>query len=439
MKTIKQILSKTLLLAMSAIIILPVHAQQNSEEEEPLREDAINIFIDGQGLDMNYVREQIPYGNFVRDTRDADVYVKETRQTTGSGGSTYTYVFEGQGEFVNMNDTITYSSNPDETFDVIRESRTNMLKLGLIRYVARTPLYNEVMITAVRGSQRPAVEVVDKWNNWVFEMRTRPQYSSEDRRKSFSMNNSFEAIKVTPDIKIESRINQSLSNQKNITGRGDTITSSRKSLSFNNLVVFSLGDHFSAGGRFGYSRSTYSNYDARYEISPTIEYNFYPYFESTHRQLRADLGVEFSYSNYTDTTVFLKTEEMLAELSLDIAYRVQEKWGYANFSVESSTYLHDFSKNRFEVSGSINYRITRGLSVNFSASYAWIKNQLSLPKGDASVEEILLGIVQLPTTNRLSYGASLSYTFGSIYNNVVNPRFGSGGSGFNGGGGRSFF
>lgn len=435
MKTTKLRLETCVFFILLVVGLAPnVNAQVSSSvEEEELREDAINIFIDDAGLDMNYVREQIPYGNFVRDTRDADVYVLETRQSNGSGGSTYTYIFEGQGEFINMHDTLTLATSPDDTFDQTRESRTNMLKLGLVRFVAQTPLYSQLQVSSVGGSQRPEVEAVDKWNNWVFELRTSPRYSSEDRRKSFSMNNSVQATKITPDIKVEMDVRQNNSTTKNITGRGDTIKSTRNSFFIRNLIVFSLNEHWSVGGRANFTRSTYSNYDSRYEFAPAIEFNIFPYSESTHRQLRMMYSVGFAINNYTDTTVYLKTDEKLVEQQLDIAFRVQERWGFANFSIEASNYMHDFKKNRFEVGGSINYRITRGLSINASASYAWIKNQLSLPKGDATVEEILLGLVQLPTTSQFESSVGLSYTFGSIYNNVVNPRFGGGGGG---GGGR---
>ncbi|UCD38924.1 MAG: hypothetical protein JSW54_05455, partial [Fidelibacterota bacterium] len=58
-----------------------------------------------------------------------------------------------------------------------------------------------------------------------------------------------------------------------------------------------------------------------------------------------------------------------------------------------------------------------------SCSIARINDQLSLLKRDFSMEEILLGSKQLATD--FSYWGSIgvSYHFGSIYSNVVNPRF----------------
>jgi len=51
---------------------------------------------------------------------------------------------------------------------------------------------------------------------------------------------------------------------------------------------------------------------------------------------------------------------------------------------------------------------------------------LSLVKGEASEAEILLQLQELETSYHLEGGLGLTYTFGSIYNNIVNPRFGNG-------------
>jgi hypothetical protein len=57
------------------------------------------------------------------------------------------------------------------------------------------------------------------------------------------------------------------------------------------------------------------------------------------------------------------------------------------------------------------------------ASYQRINDQLALPRGDASLEDILLDRRRLATSYRATGNMGLSYTFGSIFSNVVNPRF----------------
>jgi hypothetical protein len=52
-----------------------------------------------------------------------------------------------------------------------------------------------------------------------------------------------------------------------------------------------------------------------------------------------------------------------------------------------------------------------------------INDQLYLPAEGATDEEILLRRRQLATSYRYRLSIGASYTFGSIFNNVVNTRF----------------
>ena len=89
--------------------------------------------------------------------------------------------------------------------------------------------------------------------------------------------------------------------------------------------------------------------------------------------------------------------------------------------------MHDGRKNQISLFTSLNLRVLKGLSVNFYGSYSRIRDQLNLASGDLLDEEVLLRRKELATQYSYFSGISLSYTFGSNYNNVVNPRFGGGG------------
>jgi len=65
------------------------------------------------------------------------------------------------------------------------------------------------------------------------------------------------------------------------------------------------------------------------------------------------------------------------------------------------------------------------LSFRLYGQYSVVHDQLSLPKGDATTEQILLQRKQLETQFQYNASIGLTYTFGSIYNNIVNPRFGN--------------
>lgn len=414
-------MQKKLIPFLLVIFSFTLNAQEENQVDT-LRKDAVKLFIDCEFCDMNHIRREIPYVNYVRDVKEAELYLQETRENTGSGGRQYTYIFIGQKKYEGLNDTLVYTTRPDDTREHLRQGRTNMMKMGLMRYVARTPIYKEVSISHMGTIEED--EVSDKWNNWVFELETRPRFESEESRKEFSFDNSFMANKVTPDWKIEFRVEHELTRTK-YTFDNEINIKERTELDFDNLVVKSLSDHWSTGYRLNLLTSTFSNMKFNATFLPSIEYNLYPYSESTHHQLRFLYGIGPSINYYNDTTIYGKTEENLWQHQLQVAYQIQEKWGSINVSLEGSNYLHDFEKNRIELEGFISVRIIKGLSLSIRGGVARIHDQLSLPRGELSEADILLQLQEQATAYRVDGGIGLTYTFGSIFNNVVNPRFGN--------------
>jgi len=427
----------SVLLSIILGILLPAVslAQEGQTEADSLRAGALNFFIDCRSCDMNYTREEIPYVNYVRDTREAEVYLYVGNQSAGSGGMQYTFTYEGQGKFEGMNDTLIYTSNPDESSTVVREKITNMMKMGLMRYVARTPLADEVNIRY--NTRIESEEVVDKWNYWVFELQTSPRFSAQESNNSLQFSNSIEITKVTPEHKFELEVDQSTNRQRFFDDDGSYDEYIRSNKRLDILYVKSINEHWSAGLKWDIGASSRENYDLNTEFLPSIEYDIYPYSESTHRQLRILYSVGYEFSNYSDTTILNKTQDGLFKHEISAAYQVQKKWGSVNVSLTGSNYFYDFSKNRLELDGFIRLRIIKGLSLSINGGVGYINDQLNLEKGDLSEAERLLRLKAQATSYQVQGSLSLTYTFGSIYNNVVNPRFG-GGRGYGGGGGGGF-
>jgi hypothetical protein len=193
--------------------------------------------------------------------------------------------------------------------------------------------------------------------------------------------------------------------------------------------VKSLSDHWSVGGSFRVGSSSYSNQKFGFNVMPGIEFDVFPYSESTRRQLRVLYSAGFKREHYRDTTIYDKIRDNLWVHSLETSYEVVQKWGSIDCSLEYANYLHDWSKNNLSFNGYLNLRIAKGLSLSFGGGASLIHDQLSLVKANLSYDEILLQRRQMATNYEYFTSFGITYTFGSIYNNVVNPRFGSSGGG----------
>jgi hypothetical protein len=405
------------------MIFISAFPQENTSKTDTLRKDALNVFMDAS----DYVRKEIPYVNYVRDIKDAGVYIISTYQRTGSGGWEYTFFLVGQNEYAGMRDTISFVTTPDETDDETRIKQVRTLKMGLMRYVAKTPLSKYMNISF----SEPLSETVstDKWNSWVFKTSI---YSFLQGEKTYSdtyLSGNISASRITKDWKINISGNLNQDDQKYIIDDTTTITGTNSSKSIYALIVRSINDHWSYGGTTRIGASSYNNENFKFSFMPGIEYDVFPYSESTRRQLRILYTAGFSFVNYSDTTIYDKMKEHLWSHNITASYEVVQKWGNIDISVGYSNYFHDWKKNNLYIQGFIDLRITKGLSINLGGSASLIHDQLGLVKKDVPVDQILLRRQQLATQYSYFTSFGLTYTFGSIYNNVVNPRFGNSGGG----------
>lgn len=396
--------------------------QTTDTKSDSLRQGALNVFMEAN----DYIRKEIPYVNYVRDIKDAGVYIISTSQNTGSGGREFTFFLVGQNENEGMRDTISFVSSPDETQDERRIKEVRTLKMGLMRYVAKTPLAEYMKISFTE----PLSETVssDKWDSWVFRTSLNGWLQGQQSYKATNLYGNFNASRVTEKWKINLRARYNYGIDK-FEIDDDIITSENNSKSVNALIVKSITEHWSYGGTVYVGSSSYNNQKFSATFMPGIEYDVYPYSESTRRQLRLLYTVGYGYVNYMDTTIYNLTKEGHFMHSLSAAYEVVQKWGSIDLSLNYSNYLHDWNKNNLSLNGFLDLRIAKGLSVNFGGGASLIHDQLGLVKGGATAEEVLLQRKELATQFEYFTSFGFSYTFGSIYNNVVNPRFGNGGGG----------
>jgi hypothetical protein len=403
----------------------------NPQELQELKELAPKVYLDCMMCDRDYIRDNITYVNFVRDRKDADVHILVTQQGTGSGGQEYTFAFIGLRDFKGTEHSLVHASNPTDSPDETRQSQVALLERGLFPFILETPICNYITL---RFNQRlEPTDVKDPWNFWVFSINMDGRMSGQSTRTNRSLDTNLSANRETPEFKI--RLGASLDMDERVYKYEDEddYVSTSNQRNFSGMVVKSLGEHVSVGGWIEAEGSSYSNIDLLFRVAPAVEFNLFPYSESTRKQLRLLYTIGYNYTNYTEETIYLKTKETLWNQSLALIFEVRQPWGNASASVEGSHYFHDFKANRLEFNGSLSVRLLKGLSITVRGNYDSIRDQLNLPREEASLEEILLARKELETAFSYSLSLGVRYTFGSVYSNVVNPRFGR--PRFRGGGG----
>jgi hypothetical protein len=105
-----------------------------------------------------------------------------------------------------------------------------------------------------------------------------------------------------------------------------------------------------------------------------------------------------------------------------IAGESRQAWGQIDAALRYTQFLHDMDRYNVSFNGRSTLRLSRGLSLELSAEAAKVQDQLFLPRGDATDDEVLTRQRALATAYRLRGSVGLSFTFGSIFNTFVNPR-----------------
>jgi hypothetical protein len=392
----------------------------------------LRVFIDCSFYcDMDFLRTEIGWVDYMRDRADAQVHVLGTSQATSGGGRRYTLEFIGLRSFVGRADTINYTASSEDTEEIIRRGLAQTIKLGLIRFVADSPLAQRLVISladeTVDAAREPAAPQRDPWNFWTFRVSLNGNMDGESSREAFRISSGVTANRTTEEWKLNLSVNGNY-NEQSFTlplETGDTtITSFTRSYSANTLTVKSLGPHLSVGGRTTISTSTFGNTALSVSVMPAVEFNVFPYSEATRRQLTALYAAGGRMLEYRDTTIYGHIEETRPLHSLTLGYATRQPWGSVNMSVDGSQFLHDLSKYSVTVFGGLSdIRLFKGFSFNVFGNYSLVRNQIALARGNLTQEEILLRQRELATNYRYFISGGISYRFGSIFNNVVNPRF----------------
>jgi hypothetical protein len=405
----------------------------------PPQGEALRVFLDCEyECDLDFLRTEITFVNWVRDRYDGELLILVTSQATGGRGTDFTLTFIGQKELAGRTDTLHYIAQQGATGDETRRGMARVLRLGLVRYTMGTPLaaHLDVRFAPPGGPGRPGAsgrEQRDPWHRWVYSASLNSYFDGQESTSDHSFSGNLSASRITEAWKLELSLYGSDYRSRytyELTETTDTtIRTKRQSWSGSARGVRALGPHWSAGLQGSVSGSTSSNTDLKASVMPAVEYDLFPYTQSTRRQLRFNYAVGVETARYQDTTIYYKTAETYLKHNLEVSLGLRQPWGSASVSVTGTQYLNDARNPNLDLYGSLSVRLFRGLSANSWGGYSFVRSQRYLSAAGATPDEVLLQLRQLRTSYQYWGGFGFSYTFGSVYNNVVNPRFGSSGGG----------
>ncbi len=384
------------------------------------------IYLDCNQCDYDYIRNELAFVNYVRDPEMADVHVFVTDENIVGGGKELQFSFIGRKNFQGTKYTMEHTLSRDLTQTEERQALTRFLTMGFAVYMLQTPLADHFAI--IYEGEDVKIEKQagkDPWNYWVFQAYVGSiEMELESNQSVFDSRWGFFADRITEEWKFRIRPYFNYDRIRIQTSQSEEpVISRQRRHGLDTYAIMSISDHWSAGLFADYR--TFNGENLRHEVivSPGIEYSLFPYETATRRAITMTYQFGYVYNDYFRETIFGKTEEGLLNHQLKGEVSINQPWGQIETGLLGSQYLHDLSRLRVEFFGQTSIRLFKGFFLSFQAEYDVVRDQISLPKGEASLEEILLKQRELATDFSFSSSIAITYTFGSKYANIVNTRF----------------
>lgn len=417
------------LLLFGLLLPLPLAAQDSVRIKAiaPTQPARLRLFLDcATECDREYLRSEIKIVDWVTDRNASDIYLLATSLRNGAGGNEVALQFIGRGGALEgLTDRHTFQSLPDATDDEFRAEFARVLRLGLVRYLLVANRAAKLSLTdnTDHDAAESRASAKDPWNFWVFNIQLDGQFEGESQQKNTEVELQLNASRITNEWKIELELTGLLRRDEYQLDEGGTFTAAKDQWKTDILVGRSVGPQWSLGVAGTARGARPDNLDLLLRLAPAIEYDLFPYAQAHRRRLILQYSFGINHADYVEETVYDKFKETRLDHRLSVEYRTQQPWGGASLTGTAEAYANALSQNRLGIEGSLSIRLAKGLGLEVEGSYSKVKNQISLPKGDATDEEIFLELRERATNYRAGIAVGISYTFGSFLNTIVNSRF----------------
>lgn len=400
-----------------------LHAQAGAPDTT--QNGALRAFLDcdQSGCDRAFIVTEMGWVNWMRDRLDADFHILVTAQATGSGGRRYDVVAIGQRAFVGKVDTIAVTTDPNDAADVVRRALVRVIGQLLVARAGGGVLGPHLTIAyAAPAGIAPAR---DAWDFWTFRVSANGAFNGESRQRFRNFSGGVQADRTTADWKIRSGASVSYYESTFTLTTGTDFTALQRRASGDALVVRSLGEHWSAGGGLSVAREDYGNLDLSTEVAAAVEWDFFPYRDFVRKRFTVLYYAGLRSNRYQAITIYDRLRETRPLHTLEVTFGARQPWGEAGVAFSGEQYLDRLAYYRAGLNAWANIRLGKGFSFELGGGASRVRNQISLPRAGLTDEAIIARLQALQTDYRYFMNGGISYRFGSIFNSIVNPRFGA--------------
>lgn len=376
----------------------------------------------------DYLRQELNSFDFVRDRHQANLLVQIVRQASGNGGERIT---------VFVTPVSTVGSRPGDvepslSFATRLGTPPEEVRFGILQRILRllwetlkdTPHAELFEFDVATRPGAALAALPDPWDYWVFSPELNAEGDATAQSYFMQLRGGITIRRITHQHKLRLRAQYERVLTRYVLEDGEDVRGDIYAWNSQGIYAYSLGNHWGVGG-IGTARiSQFENLRGHLRGGPLVEYNIFPYDENVRKQLRFAYQAGVYANWYFEPNVADKMQETRPYHALSAILDFNQAWGSFQWIVQGNAFLDHPSLFRLTGGAIFSLQIVEGLSVQFEGEASYVQDQISLRARPLTDRELLLWTSQMPTDFLAEATLGISYTWGSIHNTIVNPRFG---------------
>ncbi len=368
-----------------------------------------------------YLRQELSFFDLVRDRHEAELLVLVARQPTSSGGERFTVTLTQYGYAPRVEEVATAPATQPEA--ARRELLRVILRL-LYRQLESSRVAQAFELRLPKRSGVLLSQVADPWDHWAVSPELKAAGEAQSTFYFGEMTASVTLRRITDEHKLRLRVAHEQLLSRYQVEDGSKLRGDVQSWWGQILYARSIGRHWALGFATTERTSQQENLRGHLHGGAVVELNLFPYTENASKQLRLAYQAGPWLNWYIEPNIHGERHEVRGYQALSVVVDANQRWGSIQWALQLNSLLDEPARYRLgsAVVGSL--QLFEGFAVNVTGMGSWVNDQINLRQRPLTDAELLLGLAEAKTSFLLQLELGLSYTFGSVHNAIVNPRFG---------------
>ncbi|HET9960079.1 MAG TPA: hypothetical protein VFQ61_36555 [Polyangiaceae bacterium] len=385
-------------------------------------EPAPKLFLScGKDCFEPYLRQELSYFDFTRDPYLADITVVIVRQPSGSAGERFTVTLTGRG--VRPSGAKSFSVAAGTPVHAARQALLQLILRRLLEELAGSEHETAFRLELPRRNGAVLSTLADTWDYWVISPELRGEGEGGSGFYFFQGVGALTLRRITSLSKLRWRTSYTRRWSGFLLEDGSRIRGDTHGWDSRLIYARSLGERWALGGVVTGRTSEFENLEGHVHGGPLLELNLFPYAENVTRQLRFAYQTGAWGNWYIEPNRARAIRELRPYHAVSIIADLNQRWGSVQWVGQLNSFVDRPKAFRLSSGTVFSLRLFEGFSVQTEGKIAWVRDLINLRGRPINDQELLLWTAEQPTGYTFEVKFGVSYTFGSIHNTIVNPRF----------------